>query len=304
MPGASPHLPGCRALRGLPQWFLCMSTGDPSLPSHTAFKGAPGRRALSRVDCVLGQPFHWPKSLWRDSDPVWLETETGGTRLVWGPGRRAAAVWVDVGPLPWLMEVSSLQRLSEGALPPAARTHPWKHLKPLCFLTFTAQPLETLHPGVPPGAQSMGNGRGRREQGLWGGSSRGVIGDGCHCHLSSVGTRRGSQSDAESRGAGLSPRAPPAGIFRGKKLQAASPGPSPPCLEAPPTLRAALKGPTPWSPPTGPPTSAARKEGAGRAKCQPEITDRRPAPHPDASSLPPQLAGRQLFISREQAPRR
>ena len=69
MPGASPHLPGCRALRGLPQWFLCVSTGDPSLPAHTAFKGTSGRRTLSGVDCVLGQPFCWPKSLWRDSDP-------------------------------------------------------------------------------------------------------------------------------------------------------------------------------------------------------------------------------------------
>ena len=53
--------------------------------------------------------------------------------------------------------------LADGGLqPPAAlkrspaskaRTHPWKHLKPLCFLTITAQPLETLYPSVSPGAE-------------------------------------------------------------------------------------------------------------------------------------------------------
>ena len=56
--------------------------------------------------------------------------------------------------------------LADGGLqPPAAlkkspaskaRTHPWKCLKPLCFLTITAQPLETLPPGVPPGAEVIG----------------------------------------------------------------------------------------------------------------------------------------------------
>lgn len=93
--------------------------------------------------------------------------------------------------------------LADGGLqPPAAlkkspaskaRTHPWKRLKPLCFLTITAQPLETLPPGVPPEAEVIGFAFSPRE--MAGGDGNRALGrpllgsdrGWCHCDLSSVG---------------------------------------------------------------------------------------------------------------------
>ena len=239
-----------------------MRTRDHSSPSHAALRGDTREEDSVQGGLCAGPALHWPRSLWRDSDPSLAET--GGATSVWGPGRQAVAVWVGIGPLPWLMEASSGSQ--KGALPPRPEPpcpHPRKHLKPLCFLTATGQPLDTRAPGAPGGLrwavgrlclQSTGNGPGRWEQALWGGPSRGVIRAGCHCHLSSVG--------ASPSGGVVVPKVmlradvwpePPGtthSIFGEKKLQAPSPEPSPPCLEALPTLRAALKAPMPWSPRT------------------------------------------------------
>lgn len=99
-----------------PQWFLLHEYGDPSPPSTP-----PSREHLREEDSVQG-------GTGRGLRPQSGRAETGGTRLVWGPGGGLRQCGWTLGHCPDV-EVSSLQRLSR-ALPPAARTHPWKHLKP------------------------------------------------------------------------------------------------------------------------------------------------------------------------------
>lgn len=259
MPRVSPHLPGCRALRGLPPWFLSMRTRDPSSPSHAALRGD-----TREEDCVQGGLCAGPAL------PL-VQQPVEGLRPQFGRNR-----WSHIGLGAWETgcgsvgghQASSLQRLSEGSPASKARTPlpppleaPEAPLFPDHHRPASGNPAPWRPQGLrwavgvgfafSPGEMAGGDGnKGSGEASPRGGGDQGWL------PLSPVFSggvpewgRRGSQSDAESRG-----RPEPLGtthsIFGEKKLQAPSPEPSPPCLEAPPTLTAALKAPTPWSPPT------------------------------------------------------